>query len=81
MAMIRVKAAGKAEKHSRTVFDQAVGPKVRGSDERQRVIVRSDGVAVLVDSTLKVVKDAIERGDLEALDAPPEAPAVEKVKP
>lgn len=70
MAFIQVRAAGK--RTGNVVFDQAAGPINKRTNERARVIVRADGGTVVVDGSLKVVKDAIERGDL--IDLSPKEP-------
>lgn len=72
MKAIRVKAAG--PNTGNVVFDHPEAGVVR--NRAGRAVVRANGTAVLVNGALKVVKDAIERGDLIALDvAEPEPPA------
>jgi hypothetical protein len=69
MAAIQVRASGK--KTGNVVFDQPAGAKPRGSDVPARVVIRADGNAVTVDGALKVVKDAIQRGDLVQVGGDP----------
>jgi len=70
MALIQVRAAG--PKTGNVVFDQAAGAVNRATREHARVVVRADGNAYVVDGALKVVKEAIERGDL--IDLSPKEP-------
>jgi hypothetical protein len=65
MKLIQVKAA-QTDKRPRPIFDQEVGALLQG--ERARVIIKTDGRPHLVDAALRVVREAIERGDLVALE-------------
>jgi hypothetical protein len=67
MKFIRVRAA-QTDRHPRAIFDQEVGARLPDSDARARVIIKTDGQSSLVDASLKVVKDALDRGDLVALE-------------
>jgi hypothetical protein len=77
MKLIRVRAA-ETTARDRVVFDQLVGRPLDG--EPSRVIIRADGKAHLVNGALTVVKEAIKRGELVALDETDEAPDAERPK-
>jgi hypothetical protein len=66
MKFIQVRAA-QNDKNPRAIFDQEeTGALVKG--KRSRAIVKTDGRAVVVDASLKVVREAIDRGELVALE-------------
>lgn len=69
MKLIQVRSKDASDKH-RTVFDQVVGKVVGG--EPTRVIIRADGKAHWVQAGNKLVKDAIDRGELVAVDPDPD---------
>lgn len=75
-----VRASGPQDAR-RVVFDQeSAGIDAQGRPAR--AVVRADGKTVLVNGALKVVKDAIERGDLIDLSPKDDAPAkAEPAKP
>jgi hypothetical protein len=75
MRFIRVRAA-QTDRRPRPIFDQEVGARLPNSDARARVIIKTDGQAHTVDAALKVVKDAIERGELVALEPFEDEPKV-----
>jgi len=83
MKFIRVRAA-QNDRDPRAIFDQEeVGAMVGG--KRTRAIVKTDGKPVVVDASLKVVREAIDRGELvplEPFEGEPKAAAavVEKAK-
>lgn len=74
MKLIRVRAGG--PQTGNVVFDQAEAGVHLG--KAARVIIRANGNEHMVNGALKVVKEAIERGDLLALDPiEPDAPTVQ----
>jgi hypothetical protein len=70
MKLITVKAKDTNDR-SRVVFDHADAGIVNG--KAARVVIRADGKAKAVNGALKVIKDALDRGDLVLVDGEMEA--------